>query len=93
MKLEDEHKVLARFKLVRADFVQHILDSGSHHSERPIVPNGLASGVDLYAPQMSCHWADLGAQCLYGLEALQAHHANDAARVRRARKGGALWRR
>jgi hypothetical protein len=94
VKLEDEHQVLARFKLVRADFVQHILDSGSHHSERPIVPNGLAPGVDLYAPQLRCNWADLGAQCLYGLEALQAHHANDAARVvRRARKGGAPWRR
>lgn len=93
VKLEDEHQVLARFKLVRADFVQHILDSGSHHSERPIVPNGLAPGVDLYAPQLRCNWADLGAQCVYGLEALQAHHADGAANARRQRKGGAPWRR
>ena len=93
VKLEDDYQVLARFKLVRADFVQHILDSGSHHSDRPIVPNGLAPGVDLYAPQVRCNWDDLGAQCLYGLDALQAHHADGAANARRQRKGGAPWRR
>jgi len=50
IKLEDEQQVLGRFKWVRPDFVQTILDSGSHHSTRPIVPNGLAQGVDLFAP-------------------------------------------
>jgi hypothetical protein len=35
---------------VRApDFVQVILESGSHHSERPIVANGLRTGVDIFA--------------------------------------------
>ena len=36
--------MLARYKFVRRDFVQTILDSGSHHAS-PIVPNGLAPGV------------------------------------------------
>ena len=50
IKIESETEVLGRFKWVRPDFVQTILDSGSHHSTRPIIPNGLAPGVDLYAP-------------------------------------------
>ncbi len=56
IKLEDAHQVLGRFKWVRPDFVQTILDSGSHHSTRPIVPNGLAEGVDLYAPHPTVGW-------------------------------------
>ena len=55
-KLEDEVQVLARAKWVRPDFVQTILESGSHHSARPIVPNGLAAGVDLYAPVPAVGW-------------------------------------
>ena len=98
LKLEDEHQVLARFKLVRSDFVQHIMDSGSHHSERPIVPNQLATGVDLYAPQLQCTWSDLGARCLHGEAALKAHHAQAvqsmrAAGARRTQTGGAVWPR
>ena len=88
LKLEDEHQVLARFKLVRSDFVQHIMESGSHHSERPIVPNQLATGVDLYAPQLQCTWSDLGAQCLHGEAALKAHHAQR----RPDRAGGGVLR-
>jgi hypothetical protein len=57
IKLEDAQQVLGRFKWVRPDFVQTILDSGSHHSTRPIVPNGLADGVDLYAPAPTAGWA------------------------------------
>ena len=56
IKIEDAHHVLGRFKWVRPDFVQTILDSGSHHSTRPIVPNGLADGVDLYAPVPALGW-------------------------------------
>ena len=48
--------VSARFKWVRPDFVQTILDSGSHHSQRPMLPNQLADGVDLYAPQPLVGW-------------------------------------
>lgn len=56
IKLEDADCVLGRLKWVRPDFVQTILDSGSHHSTRPIVPNGLAQGVDLYAPVPTVGW-------------------------------------
>lgn len=74
LKLEDEHQVLARFKWVRADFVQHILDSGSHHSERPLVPNQLAPGVDVYAPDATWVNTAWGGHTLQGLDALAAHH-------------------
>lgn len=57
VKLEDEHQVLGRYKWVRPDFVQTILDSGSHHSTRPVIPNGLMPEVDLYAPQATAGWA------------------------------------
>jgi RNA ligase len=56
IKVEDAHQVLGRYKWVRPDFVQTILDSGSHHSTRPVIPNGLAPGVDLYAPQTTAGW-------------------------------------
>ena len=57
VKLEDEHQVLGRYKWVRTDFVQTILDSGSHHSTRPVIPNGLMPEADLYAPQATAGWA------------------------------------
>ena len=56
VKLENEREVLGRFKWVRPDFVQTILDSGSHHSTRPLIPNGLAAGADIYAPQPTAQW-------------------------------------
>ena len=93
VKLEDADQVLARFKLVRADFVQHILDSGTHHSERPLIPNQLAPGVDLYAPQPLVNWETFGARCVRGLDALQVHHAVWARTAgNHNKKGGAPWR-
>lgn len=56
IKVENEREVLGRYKWVRPDFVQTILDSGSHHSERPLIPNGLAPGVDLFAPVPTVGW-------------------------------------
>lgn len=58
VKVEDEYQVLGRYKWVRPDFVQTILDSGSHHSTRPVIPNGLAPAADLYSPQPAVGWAD-----------------------------------
>lgn len=58
IKIENEAEVLGRYKWVRPDFVQTILDSGSHHSTRPVIPNGLAAGADLYAPQPAIDWND-----------------------------------
>jgi len=61
VKIEDEHQVLGRYKWVRPDFVQTILDSGSHHSTRPVIPNGLAPEADLYAAMPTAGWDDHGA--------------------------------
>lgn len=72
LKIEDEDHVLARYKFVRQGFVQTILDSGSHHSHRPILPNQLAPGVDLYAPQLTVTWEDLGLKTIRGLDELAA---------------------
>ncbi|MCL2714688.1 MAG: DNA ligase [Alphaproteobacteria bacterium] len=49
VKHEDGDRVIGRYKYVRADFCQAILDSGSHWRERPILPNRLAPGIDLFA--------------------------------------------
>jgi hypothetical protein len=57
IKVEDEHQVLGRYKWVRPDFVQTILDSGSHHSTRPVIPNGLAPDADLYVPVATAGWS------------------------------------
>jgi hypothetical protein len=48
LKVEEEGRVVERYKFVRASFVNTILDSGTHWLRRPIVPNGLAEGVDLF---------------------------------------------
>ncbi|MCW7539957.1 RNA ligase family protein [Aquabacterium sp. A7-Y] len=56
LKLEDHSGVTGRYKWVRQDFVQTLLDSGSHHSQRPLLPNLLADGVDLYAPRPAVGW-------------------------------------
>jgi hypothetical protein len=48
LKQESEDAVIGRYKYVRADFHQAILDSGSHWQDRPILPNGLAPEVDIF---------------------------------------------
>ena len=50
IKDETDGAVQARYKYVRADFVQAILEGDSHWHDRPILPNGLADGVDIFAP-------------------------------------------
>lgn len=59
LKVEADGQTLGRYKWVRADFVQAILASEKHHSEQPYVPNQLAPGVDLYAPQPRVDWDTL----------------------------------
>ena len=49
IKVEEEDRVVERYKFVRADFLNTILDSESHWMDRPIVPNQLAPNVDLFA--------------------------------------------
>ncbi len=48
LKWEEDGEVKGRYKWVRSGFIQTILDSGSHWKDRPLVPNQLAEGVDLW---------------------------------------------
>lgn len=72
IKVEDEHQVLGRYKLVREDFTQTILNSGSHHARRPILPNQLHPDADLFAPCPSVTWEDLGLQTVHSLSSRTA---------------------
>lgn len=72
LKVEDQEQVRARYKLVRPSFTQTLLDAGDHHARRPILPNLLAEGVDLYAEQPVVSWQALGLVTLRSLEALAA---------------------
>jgi hypothetical protein len=48
LKWEEDGIVKGRYKWVRPDFLQTILDSGTHWRDRIIVPNQLAEGVNLW---------------------------------------------
>lgn len=48
VKVEEDGVVTERYKWVRASFLTAVLDSGGHWLDRPIVPNGLAQGVELF---------------------------------------------
>jgi RNA ligase len=48
IKVEEEGRVTGRYKYVRAGFLQTVFDAGSHWLDRPIVPNLLRAGVQLY---------------------------------------------
>ncbi|HYZ83480.1 MAG TPA: RNA ligase family protein [Bryobacteraceae bacterium] len=49
LKREENGVVTDRYKFVRPGFLQAVVDSGSHWMDRPIEPNGLLDGVDLFA--------------------------------------------
>jgi hypothetical protein len=49
IKVEEDGVVTERYKWIRASFLTSVTDSGSHWLSRPIVPNQLAPGVDLFA--------------------------------------------
>ncbi len=48
IKVEEDGVVRERYKYVRRGFLQTVIDSGSHWMERPILPNGLRPGVELF---------------------------------------------
>jgi hypothetical protein len=48
IKIEEDGVVQARYKWVRASFLTSVIDSGSHWLTRPIVPNRLREGVDIF---------------------------------------------
>ena len=52
LKQEDADHVIDRFKFVRADFLQAIEAADGHWHDRPILPNALADGVDIFAPAL-----------------------------------------
>ena len=52
LKHEADGIVQDRFKFVRGDFLQAIQAADGHWHDRPILPNGLAEGVDIFAPQL-----------------------------------------
>lgn len=48
LKVEQGGVVTERYKLVRPGFLQAVMEGDGHWLDRPIVPNRLADGVDLY---------------------------------------------
>ncbi len=48
VKVEEAGRVTGRYKYVRASFLTAVVDSGSHWLDRPILPNALAPGVDIF---------------------------------------------
>jgi len=48
VKVEDDATVLERYKYVRPQFWTAVLQSENHWLDRPVVPNQLADGVDLF---------------------------------------------
>jgi len=71
LKVENGDFVEARYKFVRPGFTQTILDSGSHHFARPVLPNLLAEGADLYAPVPVVGWEQLGLKTITSPEELR----------------------
>ncbi|KAB8044922.1 RNA ligase family protein [Janthinobacterium aquaticum] len=58
IKVEENGRTIERYKWVRADFVQAILESARHHADQPFVPNQLRPGVDIYAPVLTHTWQE-----------------------------------
>jgi ATP-dependent RNA circularization protein (DNA/RNA ligase family) len=48
LKHEENGRVIGRYKFVREGFRQAVEDSGEHWMDRPIEPNRLRAGVDLF---------------------------------------------
>lgn len=49
IKVEEKSSVLERYKFIRASFLSCVLESESHWLNRPIVPNLLKEGAQIYA--------------------------------------------
>ena len=48
IKVESEEEVVDRFKYVRSSFLNTILDSETHWVKRPIIPNRLKKGINIF---------------------------------------------
>lgn len=51
LKVERNGEVIDRYKMVRDEFIQKIIDDGTHWKERAIEVQGLAPGVDIFNPK------------------------------------------
>src|SRR5205823_5547228 len=51
VKVEEDGRVVGRCKWIRASFLTAVVDSGTHWLKRPIIPNLLRDGVDLFGGQ------------------------------------------
>lgn len=51
LKVEKDDEVVGRYKLVRDEFIQKIIDDDIHWRSRPVEVQGLAEGVDIYSPR------------------------------------------
>ncbi len=49
IKVEETGRVVERYKFVRHDFMTTMLNSDSHWLTRPIVPNRLKEGIDIFS--------------------------------------------
>jgi len=49
LKVEKGDEVVARYKLVRDEFIQKIINDNVHWRSRPVTVQGLAPGVDIFA--------------------------------------------
>jgi len=49
LKHEEDGRVRGRYKFVRPGFLQAVEESAEHWMDRPIEPNRLREGVDLFA--------------------------------------------
>jgi hypothetical protein len=48
VKVEEDGEVAERHKFIRPSFLTAVLESGSHWMERPIIPNQLCQGIDIF---------------------------------------------
>lgn len=55
IKVEKDDEIVARYKWVRPGFVQTLNEGGVHWSQRPMIRNGLADGVDIFAQPVVPH--------------------------------------
>jgi hypothetical protein len=51
IKAETDEETVGRYKYICPAFLQTILDSGSHWKDRPLLPNRIQDGIDLFAGQ------------------------------------------
>ena len=48
IKVEDDEKVVDRLKYIRSSFLTTVIESETHWLDRPIVPNQLAKGINIF---------------------------------------------